>query len=295
MHCLITGGTGLIGRALCAELLGEGHAVTVLTRSVEQAQRVLPANAKPVEHLNLVRNVDAIVNLAGENLSARRWTPRRKNLFRRSRLDATRALVRWIGTQPRKPEVLVSGSAIGFYGARDDEALDEDSGAGHDFGAGLCWDWETEALSAEALGVRVCRLRTGIVLAPDGGALAQMLPPFRYGLGGPLGNGRQWMSWIHRADLTALIRWLLVHESAGGPWNGTAPNPVRNRDFARALGRALHRPAFLPMPGFVLRPLVGEMAELLLTGQRVLPQRALAGGFRFRYETLEGALGDLVR
>lgn len=298
MRVLITGGTGFIGVALAASLRADGHAVTVLTRDPAQARARLPAGCGPITALTEARGIEAVVNLAGENLGAARWNAARKERFRRSRIDGTRALVDWLAGLAEKPRVLVSGSAIGWYGPRGDEDLSEASTPGSDFSAQLCRDWEAEARRAETLGLRVCVLRTGIVLGrkgpAGGGALAQMLPAFRLGGGGPMGSGRQWMSWIHLDDEVALIRWLLAHEAAHGAYNATAPEPARNAEFARALGRALHRPAVLPMPGFALRLIVGEMAEILLSGQRVLPQRALAEGFRFRHPQLDGAIADLL-
>lgn len=298
MHVLITGGTGFIGVALAASLRADGHAVTVLTRDPAQARARLPAGCEPITTLTEARGIEAVVNLAGENLGAARWNAARKERFRRSRIDGTRALVDWLAGLAEKPRVLVSGSAIGWYGPRGDEDLSEASTPGNDFSAQLCRDWEAEARRAETLGLRVCVLRTGIVLGrkgpAGGGALAQMLPAFRLGGGGPMGSGRQWMSWIHLNDEVALIRWLLAHEAARGAYNATAPEPARNAEFARALGRALHRPAVLPMPGFALKLIVGEMAEILLSGQRVLPQRALDQGFRFRFPTLAEALRDIL-
>jgi hypothetical protein len=295
MHVLITGGTGFIGQALCAHLLQAGHTLSVLTRDPARARTQLPAAVRVLGAPDDARDVEAVVNLAGEPLMAGRWTAARRAAFRDSRLDTTQALIGWMARQSARPRVLVSGSAIGYYGPRGDEALDESAAPGDDFAAHLCRDWETEAMQAEGLDVRTCRVRTGIVLGADGGALAKMLPPFRLGAGGPMGDGRQWMSWIHRDDLIGLIAWLLERDGAGGAYNGTAPTPVTNRDFAQALGRALHRPAVLPTPAFVLKAAFGEMAQLLLTGQRVLPAHALAEGFTFRFPTLEDALSDLVR
>lgn len=295
MHVLITGGTGFIGQALCAHLLQAGHTLSVLTRDPARALAQLPAAVRVLGALDDARDVEAVVNLAGEPLMAARWTAARKAAFRSSRLDTTQALIDGMARQSVRPRVLVSGSAIGYYGPRGDEALDESAAPGDDFAAQLCRDWETGAMQAEGLDVRTCRVRTGIVLGADGGALARMLPPFRLGVGGPTGDGRQWMSWIHRDDLVALIAWLLERDGAGGAYNGTAPTPVTNRDFAQALGRALHRPAVLPTPAFVLKAAFGEMVQLLLTGQRVLPAHALAEGFTFRFPTLDDALSDLVR
>lgn len=294
MHVLITGGTGFIGQALCAWLLQAGHTLSVLTRDPARARATLPAPVRTLATLEDARDVEAVVNLAGEPLMAGRWNATRKATFRDSRLDTTRSLIAWMARQSVRPRVLVSGSAIGYYGPRGDEALDESALPGDDFAAQLCRDWETEAMQAEGLDVRTCRLRTGIVLGTDGGALAKMLPPFRLGAGGPMGDGRQWMSWIHRDDLVGMIRWLLERDQTGGAYNGTAPAPVTNRDFARTLGKALHRPAVLPTPAFALKAGFGEMAQLLLTGQRVLPAHALAEGFTFRFPTLDAALDDLL-
>jgi uncharacterized protein (TIGR01777 family) len=214
--------------------------------------------------------------------------------LRDSRINTTRRVLDWISAQSRRPAVLISGSAVGWYGPRGDEELGEGAQPGDDFAAQLCRDWEAEASKAQALGVRVCISRTGIVLDRGGGALAKMLLPFRFGLGGPIGSGRQWLSWIARADIVALIRWLATNENASGAYNATAPHPVTNSEFARALGEALHRPAILPMPAFALRLLLGEMAELVLTGQRVLPVRASAAGFRFTCPELPAALAAIL-
>lgn len=298
MHVLITGGTGFIGRELAASLLADGHAVTVLTREITSSGNRVPNGAKAIRDLARADAVDAVVNLAGANLGGTRWNPVTKMGFRTSRIDTTRRLVDWMSRLGTRPKVLVSGSAIGWYGPQGDEVLTESAPAGGDFSATLCRDWEAEALKAAALGVRVCTVRTGIVLGPSGpaggGALAQMLPAFRLGGGGPMGSGRQWMSWVHRADLVALIRFLIERETASGPYNGTAPEPVTNAEFAKTLGRVLKRPAILPMPGFALKLIVGEMAEILLSGQRVVPQAALDQGFRFRFPTLEAALRDVL-
>jgi uncharacterized protein (TIGR01777 family) len=295
MRVLITGGTGFIGRALCRVLLGQGQEVSVLTRDAPAARRSLPAPVLLVSDLAALSTTpDAVVNLAGENLGKRRWTQRAKHEFMHSRLAVTRTLVEWIRALSKKPRVLVSGSAVGYYGARGDTPLSEEAPPAVEFQSELCRTWETEAQRAESLGVRVCRIRTGIVLGPDGGALKPMLLPFKLGFGGHLGDGRQWMSWIHRADLIALILWLVGRDACAGAYNATAPHPVTNREFARALGAAVHRPAILPMPGWALKPLVGEMAHLLLTGQNVVPTRALAEGFTFRFPDLRPAFDDVL-
>lgn len=293
MRILLTGGTGFIGRTLCTRLLAGGHRLTVWSRRPALARQRLPGVAV-IEDLAEAGEIEAVVNLAGEPLVGRRWNVRQKQLIRDSRLGTTAKLIRWMTPQLRRPHVLVSGSAIGYYGPHDDVLLDESTVPGDDFAATLCRDWEYAAMQAEDLGLRVCRLRTGIVLGADGGALGKMLSPFRWGLGGPMGDGRQWMSWIHREDLVSLIVWLLEQESAGGAYNGTAPEPVRNRDFARRLGRVLHRPALLPVPTPLLRLALGEAAQLMLTGQRVIPMHALVEGFRFRFPGLEDALRDLL-
>ena len=290
MQYLISGGSGFIGHVLCRELVRDGHGVTVLTRNAARAAVRLPPEVRCVERLEQATSADAVVNLAGENLAAARWTAARKQRLLASRLDTTRALLAWIAAQPSRPRVLVSGSAIGWYGARGDEALGEDATPGEDFAAQLCRAWEAEAMRAAELGVRVACVRTGLVVHPSGGALARMLLPFKLGLGGRLGDGRQFMSWIARSDLVRLIRWLAHNDAAHGAYNGTAPAPVRNAEFARILGAWLHRPALLPAPAFALKLLLGEMAELLLSGQRVLPQRAQAQGFAFECAELGQAL-----
>jgi len=290
MHYLITGGSGFIGRELCLALYIGQHQVTVLTRNAQIARRVVPASVGVVEGLDGIHDVDVVVNLAGENLASGRWTSARKDALVRSRIEMTRALLTWLARQAVKPAALISGSAIGWYGHSDDRKLGENEAAGSDFAAMLCRQWEDEAEKAAELGVRVCRLRTGVVLSRAGGALARMLPLFQLGLGGPIGDGTQWMSWIHRSDLVALILWLASHPSARGAYNGTAPTPVRNAEFATLLGAAMRRPALLRTPAFVLRAALGEMADIVTTGQRVLPERALADGFTFRFPDLPSAL-----
>jgi len=291
MQILVTGGTGFIGSRLCARLLAEGHAPFVLTR---RPGRNPQPGIRSVATLDEVGPVQAVVNLAGEPLMDGRWSDARKQALRDSRIGTTQALLAWIAALPERPRVLVSGSAIGWYGPRDSTPLDETASPGHDFAAMLCRQWEAEALKAEDLGVRTCVLRTGIVLDRDGGALLKMLPPFRMGVGGPMGDGRQWMSWIHREDLVGMILWLLGNGQARGAYNGTAPGTVTNRVFATTLGEALHRPARLTTPAFALKVAFGEMAGLLLTGQNVQPVHALAEGFTFQYPSLPGALQAIV-
>jgi len=294
MHLLITGGTGFIGQALCPTLVQAGHRVSVLTRNRRRANRTLPG-VTAVETLDGIQ-ADAVINLAGEPLAAGRWTDARKQCLRESRLGITRQLHAWIAQQPagQRPAVLISGSAVGYYGDRGDTALTEAASAGNDFSAVLCRDWEAEAHAIAALGPRVSWVRTGIVLDRDGGALARMLPAFRFGGGGRFGDGRHWMSWIHRTDMVALLLWLLRHGEPGA-YNATAPTPVTNAEFARTLAQVLHRPVLLSLPGRLLRLGFGEMADLLLISQRVLPQRALDTGFRFQYVQLEAALRAILQ
>jgi uncharacterized protein (TIGR01777 family) len=298
MHILITGGTGFIGRALCRSLLAGGHRLTVLSR--QPPERVRASCGDGVAVLASLRELtpqaqfDAVVNLAGESIAAQRWTEARKKILWDSRVTLTAELVDRIAADEAKPAVLVSGSAVGYYGNRDDTPLNEDATPADDFSHRLCAAWEQAALRAAECGVRVCLLRTGLVIGRDGGFLQRLLPPFRLGLGGPIGNGRQWMSWIHRDDHLALTQYLLEHTELSGAFNATAPNPVTNAEFSRGLGRLLHRPALLPLPAPLLRLAFGEMAELLLGGQRVLPQRLLQAGFQFRYPALEQALAEAL-
>jgi hypothetical protein len=238
--------------------------------------------------------IDAIVNLAGEPIVSGRWTAARKAEIRRSRIEATRALVDAAAAAEPRPRMLLNASAVGYYGDRGDTPVDETARPGTGFLARVCVDWEAEAHRAEALGLRVVLLRLGVVLAPDGGALSSMLLPFRAGLGGPLGGGRQWMSWVHRDDVVGLIRDAVGQEAYAGPVNATSPHAVTNKDFARALARAVHRPAFLPVPGVALRLAVGEMASMLLTGQRVLPAVAERVGYQWRQPELPAALDTCV-
>jgi uncharacterized protein (TIGR01777 family) len=294
MHYLITGGSGFIGSALCRSLIADGHRVTVLTRDIVRTRQRVPDAVFVIDRFDFAQEVDAVINLAGENLASGRWTTARKHEFVASRIGMTKRVLNWIERQDSPPRVLVSGSAVGWYGPSGDELLDEDAEVGSDFSAHLCRDWEAEADKAEAFGLRVCRVRTGIVLGADGGALKKMLLPFQLGVGGRMGSGRQWMSWIARDDIVALIRWLAENDSARGAFNGTAPYPVTNAEFARSLGAALRRPAVLPAPAFALKVLLGEMADVLLTGQRVVPMRALDQGFKFKLGELGPALALIL-
>ena len=294
---LVTGGTGFIGKRLVAALAGAGHEVTVLARSFAKAAD-LPAPLRVITSLDHIPDharIDAIVNLAGEPLADGLWTMRKRHRILRSRLQVTRGVVTLIGRLHTPPSVLVSGSAVGWYGLRGDDVLHEASVGTDCFSRHVCMRWETAAMAAEALGVRVVRLRIGLVLAAEGGVLSRMLTPFEYGLGGPFGAGRQWMSWIHRDDLARLIVHAIANPAMTGPVNATAPAPVTNAAFAAALGRALGRPAKLAIPGAPLRLMLGGMAEeLLLSGQRVIPQAALASGFSFLYPEMDAALAGIA-
>jgi hypothetical protein len=274
MRVAIAGGTGFLGRALSASLAADGHEVVVLRRGSTQG----------------VDGADGLVNLSGESIAGKRWTAAQKARIRDSRVETTRALADAVVHAKRPPSVFVSGSAVGYYGAHGDEMVTEDTPPGSGFLAGVCVEWEKAAAAASAV-TRVVYARTGIVLERDGGALPPMLPPFRFGAGGPVGTGRQFWPWIHRTDWVGMVRWALATSTVSGPMNVTAPAPVTNAEFARALGRALHRPAFVPTPAFALRLLLGEMADaLVLSGQRAIPQRAQQAGFSFAYPRLDGAL-----
>lgn len=305
MRIVVAGGTGFIGRALCPRLANAGHAVTVLARDPETARakvyhavRIVPWQGfrGPTEELsNALGDCDVVINLSGAPIADGRWTPQAKDQLRASREGTTTAIVTTLARIKTRPVLLINASAIGYYGPQGDEELTEESPSGEGFLAGLCREWEGAARAAERLGVRVVTPRIGVVLGRDGGVLAKMLPIYRLGLGGPLGHGRQWMSWIHLDDLVELLMFLM-NNAASGPVNATAPHPVTNAEFSKTLGRTLGKPAFLRTPGFVMKLAFGEMAdELLLTGQRVLPRRAQSMGFHFRFPFIAGALNDLFR
>ena len=297
MHILLTGGTGLIGRRLCRHWLDQGHQLTVWSRRPEQVARLCGAGVRGIAHPDDYGSqpVDAVVNLAGAPIADRPWTRKRRLLLWDSRITLTEQLVSWLERREQKPAVLISGSAVGWYGDGGERELDENAGpVSEDFASQLCIAWEETAQRAQALGIRVVLLRTGLVLAPDGGMMQRLLPPFKMGLGGPIGNGRQWMPWIHIDDQIAAIDFLLNREDAEGPYNACAPSPVRNRDFAKTLAEILHRPAFMPMPAVALRMLMGELSILLLGGQRARPTRLQAAGFNFRFTELHAALENLL-
>jgi len=298
---VIAGGTGFLGRPLTERLIAEGHDVVVLTRGGSSA---LPARAvswSPAENVHTsgpwaseVDGAHAVINLAGESIAGRRWSAAHKQQVLDSRVRATRSLAAAIARAPRPPSVFVSGSAVGYYGPLGDELAVETTPAGSDFLAQVCQQWEAEADRAASPRTRVVYIRTGLVLERDGGALRQMLPPFKFGVGGPVGSGRQYWPWIHRTDWIDLVRWTIDTAAVSGPVNATAPEPVRNVEFARSLGWALRRPSFIPAPAFALRLLLGEMADaLLLSGQRAVPAKAQALGFSFKYAKLDDALAAI--
>jgi uncharacterized protein (TIGR01777 family) len=297
MNITVTGATGFIGRPLVERLAGEGHRIHVLSRSgsgpFASGVQVSPwnplAGEPPPESL---AGAGAVIHLAGEPV-AQRWTQQVKQRILDSRVQGTRRLVQGLSTLARRPEVLVCASAVGIYGDRGDEVLTESSATGAGFLADVCRAWEDQADLAESLGMRVVKLRIGVVLGKGGGALKKMLPPFRAFVGGKVGGGRQWMPWIHLQDLIGLVAYC-VDRPLAGVVNGTAPEPVRNEQFTAALGRALARPAILPVPAFALKAVFGEMAEVLLASQRVVPRAALDAGYPFTYPTLEPALRDAV-
>jgi uncharacterized protein (TIGR01777 family) len=294
---LVTGATGFIGRRLVEAFVAGGHQVIALTRDATKAD-MLSVPLRLVTSLEQIPDrtpIDAIINLAGEPITGGRWTAARRRRMLDSRIDSTMAVVRLIARLDRHPAVLISGSAVGWYGLRQDEALTESAEGRACFSRELCEAWEHAAMRAEQYGVRVIRLRTGLVLGSQGGMLARMLTPFEFGLGGPIGAGTQWMSWIERDDLVRLIAHIIARPELSGAINATAPMPVQNATFAAALARALHRPAVLRVPAALLRRLAGDLAdELLLGGQRVVPEKALASGFVYRHRTLEGALSAIL-
>jgi uncharacterized protein (TIGR01777 family) len=302
MHIVVTGGTGFIGRALCLSFTRKGHRVTVLTRDGQAAQQLLGTSVATVEwngHYpgaweKSLEGADAVINLAGAPIADARWTYARKRLIADSRLHATRCLVDAISRRSAKPSVLISGSGIGYYGPSDDRVLGETAPTGHGFLADLCVGWEGEARQAIALGTRVVLLRTGMVLEGDGGALPKMLFPFRLYLGGPIMPGTQWVSWIHRKDHVGLIEWALTTPTISGPINAVAPEPERMQAFCATLGRVLQRPSWFPVPETVLSLALGELGTVMTTGQRVHPQKALAGGYVFQYPSLGGALQAIL-
>jgi uncharacterized protein (TIGR01777 family) len=310
MKIVIAGGTGFLGSPLAEVYAEEGHDVQVLTRALPAGESrhdsgtgvpgITRVGWIPDGHAGswtyALSGADAVINLAGESIGAKRWSPQRKAALRDSRILSTRSLAVAIRTSLSPPPVFVSASAVGYYGASGDEPKTESSPPGNDFLANLCVDWEAEARKAERDGVRLAIVRTGIVIERGGGALAEMMLPFRFFAGGPMGSGRQYMPWIHRLDWIEMVRWIVQTREAEGPLNATAPHPVTNREFAKALGRALHRPALLPAPSFALKLALGEFANYVVTGQRAIPAKAIELGYHFRYPEIDiamrGIFGD---
>jgi uncharacterized protein len=301
MQIVVTGGTGFIGRPLCASLCQEGHKVMLLTRRIE-AQGPYGSTVTAVEWNgreagaweHCLDAADAVINLAGAPIADERWTEARKQQLLESRILSTRLLIEALSRSSSKPRTLISASGIGYYGASDDRVLAEYAACGQGFLADLCLAWEAEAVRAAEFGVRVVTLRTGMVLERDGGALPKMLLPFRLFTGGPIMPGTQWVSWIHRRDHIGLIQWLLKTPSVSGPVNAVAPEAVTMNRFCAELGRVIHRPSWLPVPSFALSMALGELGTLMTTGQRVTPAKALSGGYVFHYPKLEPALRAIM-
>lgn len=302
MRVAITGATGLIGRPLCSSLIERGYDLIILTRTPDRARRLFPSatisgwdvGTGPAPARDL-QGLDGIIHLAGSPVASKRWTPQQKALIRISRVDGTHHLIQALRHCSPPPGVLLNSSAVGFYGDRNSEVLDESSPPGTGFMADVCRRWEGEAEVARTLGVRVVLLRTGMVLARQGGALPRMIPPFKWFVGGPLGSGKQWISWIHIKDVVESMIFLLENQQAQGAFNLTAPSPATNAELSRALGKTLGRPSIFKVPAFVLRLLLGEMAkELLLVSQRVQPRGLLSLNYPFQFSRLEDALQDLL-
>ncbi len=302
MHVLIAGGTGLIGRRLIDDLVARNHKISVLSRRpIKPAALSSQIGFVPWDGATAagwgrqLEQVDAVVNLAGAGIADERWTDERKKALLNSRLAPGRAMVEAFGAAANRPEVLVQASAVGYYGSQGDAPITEEHGPGRGFLADICVRWEASTQPVEALGVRRVVIRTGVVLDTAGGALPKMVTPFKFLAGGPVGSGRQWFPWIHYADAAAAITFLLETEAASGPVNLTAPNPLTNREFAREIGRALRRPALAVAPGVALKAMFGEMASVLLEGQRALPARLQALGYQFKFATAGAALANLLR
>jgi uncharacterized protein len=299
MKILMTGGTGFIGSRLSARLVQAGHEVTVLVRPGEKAGRALPGTVflqgDPTQKgawQEAVKSHGAVINLAGASIFSK-WTDEQKRAIRESRMSTTRNIVDAV-PQDARGFTLFSTSAVGYYGFHEDEELTEESPPGDDFLARLAVDWEEEASRAQEKGARVVITRFGIVVGPGGGALGQMIPLFKRFMGGPIGNGRQWFSWVHMIDLVEAFVFLINHGGLSGPFNVCSPFPVTNRDLARALGKVLHRPSFLPAPAFMIRLVLGEFGSVILKGQRVVPRRLLEKGFAFKYPEIGRALENII-
>ena len=301
MKILMTGGTGFVGKQLTSRLIQEGNDVTILTRSLKESGQpprgISYLHGDPTEKgpwQDAIAGHDVIINLAGASIF-RKWSDEYKKLIRDSRVFTTRNIIEGISSKFERKISLFSTSAVGYYGFHGDEELDEESPPGNDFLARLALEWEAEALKAKEKGARVVITRFGIVLGEKGGALAQMIPLFKKFIGGPIGSGQQWFSWVHIKDLAEIFAFLIKNPEISGPVNICSPNPVKNKDFAKALGRALHRPSFFPAPGFMIKWVLGEFGSVILEGQRVLPRRLLKKGFIFQYSSIDKALQSIVQ
>jgi uncharacterized protein (TIGR01777 family) len=296
MRILVSGASGLVGKALTVAFRAEGHTVGHFVRPGGRASTGDVPWDPAAERVDAsaMEGADAVVHLSGASIAGGRWNAKRKAILRTSRIDSTRVLVDALASLRQKPRVLVSASAVGYYGNRGEEILTESSAPGTDFLALLARDWEAEALRASSSGVRTALLRFGVILSATGGALPRMLMPYRFGLGGRMGSGKQWMSWIALQDAVGIVGAVIANEQLSGPVNVVSPNPVRNVDFTRALAATLHRPAIFPAPAFALRSVLGEMADALLASQRVLPEQLSARGYPFRFADLSAALGAIL-
>ncbi|HAD31818.1 MAG TPA: TIGR01777 family protein [Methylophaga sp.] len=295
---LITGATGLIGQALCQRLLNNGETVFALSRNCQKAAKILGSQVQcfeSVDSIPLDHHIDVVINLAGAPIVDKRWTDARKQILLKSRVDYTRDLIDKLSKRSSLPHSFISGSAVGWYGNQDDTIVTESRSFKPEFSHELCEQWEQAALSAESLGIRVAIVRTGLVVAPNGGFLSKMTLPFKMGLGGPISDGQQYMPWIHLDDICRLFLFLAENRSLTGVYNGAAPRPVTNQQFSKALAQALNRPAFFRVPSCVLKASMGEMADLLLGGQRAIPEKAQAAGFEFLYTDIQSALNDVLK
>jgi uncharacterized protein len=293
MHILITGGTGFVGSSLTNFLLGKGYRITILTHK----KNITIGGVKAISNINEIKSnekIDGIINLAGAAIS-KNWSDNYKQELIASRVNTTKEIILLIKRLEKKPDILISASAIGYYGSQDDNIIDEKSQPHNEFTSQLCHKWESEALKAEDIGVRVCITRLGVVLGPNGGALKQMLPTFKMGIGGQIGSGKQYFSWVHIDDVILAFSFLIKNKKQSGIYNLTAPNPITNAHFTKALGKQLKRPTIFSVPSFVIKTLFGEMGEtLLLKGQRVLPKQLQQAGFIFKYPKIDEALENII-
>jgi len=301
MKILITGGTGFVGTQLTSRLIKDNHEVTILTRSLKGAKGSSPGISylegdptKKGPWQEAIKNHDALINLAGASIFSK-WTEEHKKAIRESRVNTTQNIIEGVPPQSQKLFTLFSTSAVGYYGFHGDEELIEESPPGNDFLARIALEWEGEALKAREKGARVVITRFGIVLGEKGGALGQMIPLFEKYIGGPIGSGKQWFSWVHIKDLAEAFAFLLKHPEISGPVNVCSPNPVRNKDLAKGLGKALHKPSFLPAPGFMVKWVLGEFGSVILKGQRVIPRKLLNNGFLFQYPDMDKALQSIIK